>query len=85
MASQKIVTQVIDQMAVEKGEKRNGVYHLIVTTGELMEPLGLKPSVPHHRYIKGLVEMHYRGTTAETLGKGDGSQGFKLHIRIWSK
>lgn len=85
MSSQKKVCRVIDQLALEKGEKRGSMYHLLITTGELMGPLELKPSIPHHRYIKGLVEMNYKGTTAELVGKGDGSQGFKLHIRIWSR
>jgi hypothetical protein len=85
MSSQFKVCPLIDSLALEKGDKRKGVYHLEVTTIELMEPLGLKSSAAHHRYIKGLVEMNYKGTTAETIGRGDGSQGFKLHVRIWSK
>jgi len=85
MVNTKTVYQTLDRLMLERGEKRNNIYHLTITTNELMEEFGLKPSIPHHRYIKGLIEMHYHGTHAETIGKGDGSQGFRLHIKIWSK
>ena len=83
----KLVTilETIYRLALERGEKHGSIYYVTVTTGELIAAFGLKPSLPHHRHIRGLVEMHYRGTTAEALGRGDGSGGFKLHIRIWSK
>lgn len=85
MVSSKTVLGIIDRLVAERGEKKNGVYRLIITTHELMEAFGLKPSIPHHRYIKGIVEMHYHGTRSETIGKGDGSQGFRLSIKVWSK
>ena len=79
------VRDAVDRLAAEQGEKLGKVYHLKKTTGELLEAFGLKPSAPHHRHIKGLIEMHYPGTTAEVLGIGDGTSGFKLHIRIRSR
>lgn len=85
MVTQKQVRETVDRLAVTQGECRDRVYHLDVTTGELIESFGLKPSAPHHRHIKGLVEVHYPGTIAEPVGRGDGSQGFKLHVRIRSK
>ncbi len=85
MVGLKTVLETIDLLAVGRGEKIGNTYHLMVTTGELIESFGLKPSITHHRYIKGIVGMHYSGTTAEALGRGDGSSGFKLHIRIRSK
>ena len=85
MVASATVLATIDRLAAERGEKRGSVYHLTVTTEELMSEFGLKTSATHHRHLKGLVEMHYHGTTAEHIGRGDGSQGFTLHIRIWSK
>ena len=79
------IRESVDRMAAEKGEKLNGVYRLSITTGELIELFGLKPSIPHHRHFMGVIQMHYPGTTAEALGRGDGAQGFKLHIRIRSR
>jgi hypothetical protein len=84
MLNRKVFVEKIDQLAVAKGEKHGKVYHLTVTTGELIEAFGLKPSLPHHRHIKGLVEMHYYGTTSELVGRGDGADGFRLHLRIRS-
>ena len=75
----------MDQLLVERGEYRDKMYRLTVTTGELLKLLDLKPSTPHHRHVKGLVEMHYRGTIAEPIGAGDGANGFNLHIKIRSK
>jgi hypothetical protein len=85
MVTANTVRETVDRLAVEDGEKRGKVYRLTKTTGELIEMFGLKPSAPHHRHIKGIVEMHYPGTIAEVLGRGDGSDGFKLHIKIWSR
>ncbi len=78
-----LLYDIIDRLAVEKGIRKKKVYHLEITTGELMEPLGLKPSIPHHRHVKFLVEANYHGTTVESIGI-NGERGFKLHLRIWS-
>ena len=85
MVASTAVFQTINTLAVEKGDRQGNVYHLTVTTEELMSMFNLKPSIPHHRYVKGLIEMHYPKTTVELVGREDGSQGFKLHIKIWSK
>lgn len=79
------VREAVDRMVAEKGEKLNGVYRLTITTGELIEVFGLKTSIPHHRHFMGVIQMHYPGTTAEPLGRGDGAQGFRLNIRIRSR
>lgn len=75
---------IIDTMAVSRGEKKGNNYHLTTTTEELMPLVGLKPSASHHRYVKTMVERSYPGTSAEALGH-NGSEGFRLHIKIWSK
>ena len=85
MVALRTVLNTVDNLALERGEKQKGVYHVTVTTGELIEAFGLKPSIPHHRHIKSLVETHYSGTLAELVGRGDGANGFKLHIKIRSK
>ncbi len=85
MVTRQALLETVDCLVVEKGEKKGNVYHLTITTGELIKAFGLKPSIPHHRHIQGLVKMHYQQTSIEVLGRGDGSEGFKLHIRIWSK
>jgi len=85
MVTSETVFQTINGLAIEQGNRQGHVYYLTITTGELMSAFSLKPSLPHHRYVKGLVEMHYPGTTAEVVGRGDGAQGFKLYIKIWSK
>ena len=85
MVTARTVRNTVDQLAAEQGERQGKIYHLEKTTGELIEVFGLKPSAPHHRHIKGIIEMHYPGTTAEALGSGDGSSGFKLHIKIRSR
>ena len=79
-----LLLEIIDRLALERGEKNGHRYSVTVTTAELMSPLGLKPSVPHHRYVKGMVETHYPGTRVEPVGL-NGSGGFRLHIKIWSK
>jgi hypothetical protein len=85
MVNQPQVLGTIDRLALKRGEKKGNFYYLTVTTGELLEAFDLKPSLPHHRHVKGLVEMNYHGTTAEGLGRGDGSDGFKLYIKIRSR
>ena len=85
MVTRQTLLDTIDRLLATNGEKEGRVYHLTITTGELIELFGLKPSLPHHRHIQGLVKMHYPETSVGTLGRGDGSDGFKLHIRIWSK
>jgi hypothetical protein len=85
MVQLKTVLETVDLLALEKGEKKNGYYRVKITTGELLKAFNLKPSTPHHRHIKAVVETHYSGTTAEAMGYGDGSSGFILHIKIWSK
>lgn len=75
---------IIDKWALEKGQKKNKLYLLKVTTTEIMLALDLKPSPPQHRYVKTMVETHYPGTKAEALGR-NGEIGFILHIKIWSK
>ncbi len=85
MVQLRTILETIDRLALERGKRQDSIYYLTVTTGELLDAFGLKPSIPHHNHIRGLVQMHYHGTTAEGLGRGDGSGGFKLHIKIWSK
>ena len=85
MVQLKTVLETVDLLALEKGEKRGGYYRVVITTEELLKAFNLKPSLPHHRHIKALVELHYSGTTVEALGYGDGSSGFRLHIKIRSK
>ncbi len=85
MVTAATIRETVDHMVAEKGKKLNGVYRLAITTGELIELFELQPSIPHHRHFMGIIQMHYPGTTAEALGRGDGAQGFKLHIRIRSR
>jgi hypothetical protein len=85
MVQLKTILETVDLLALEKGEKSNGYYRVTVTTGELLKAFNLKPSLPHHRHIKAIVEMQYSGTTAKALGYGDGSSGFILNIKIRSK
>lgn len=82
MAGVKIL-EIIDKLALEKGEKRAGVYHLTLTTGDLMEPLDIKPSIIHHHHVKTLVSTYYK-TISEPVDQ-TGKNGFKLYIKIWSR
>jgi hypothetical protein len=85
MVTRQTLLETVDRLLVEKGEKRGNIYHLTITTGELITAFGLKPSTPHHRHIQGLVKMAYPQSSVEVLGRGDGSDGFKLHIKVWSR
>lgn len=78
------VLEIVDRLALERGEKSNGFYRLTLTTEELMEPLGIKPSVAHHRYVRNAILTYYQVVSTELIGRDD-SQGFKLHIKIRSK
>jgi hypothetical protein len=75
---------LIDKLAVERGERHGKVFHLKISTNELVGLLGMKSNASTHRSIKAFVEMHYPGTKVEPLGF-DAAGGFRLHIKIWSK
>jgi hypothetical protein len=75
---------LIDKLAVERGERRGKVFHLKISTNELLVLLAMQPNASTHRTVKALVETHYPGTKVEALSY-DASGGFRLYIKIWSK
>jgi len=71
----------VDKLLLEKGEKKNGYWRATLTTGEIIKELNKIDHTSHHRNIKAMVEMHYPGTRAESIGV-NGAQGWKLYIRV---
>ena len=73
--------KTIDTLLLESGEKKGNYWCGTLTTGEIIAELNKIDERSHHRNIKSMVEMHYPGTRAESLGVS-GARGWKLYIKV---
>jgi len=71
----------IDKLIAEKGEKQGDYYHALLTSKEILEHLGKPVVVVNHRYVRGVVERMYRGSTFESIGV-NGQYGWKFRIKV---
>ena len=73
--------KAIDDLIVEKGEKKNSYYRATVTSLEILQRIGAVVTVPNHRNVLKVVQRQYPDSVAETAVEG----GWVFHIKIRSK
>lgn len=73
--------ETVDKLLLEKGKKKGNYWHGILTTGDIIKELNKVNQTSHHRNIKTMVELHYPGTHAESIGV-NGARGWKLCIKV---
>jgi len=73
--------ETIDTLLIRNGEKKGNHWCGTVTTGEIIAELNKVDETSHHRNIKAMVEIHYPGTRAESMGVS-GARGWKLYIKV---
>ena len=73
--------ETIDALLIRSGEKKGNHWCGMLTTGEIIAELNKIDETSHHRNIKAMVEMHYPGTRAESMGVS-GARGWKLYIKV---
>lgn len=76
--------QIINELVVEKGKKRNGYYLATITSKEVLERAEAVITQAHHRQVRGIVDMHYPRTQQEANGP-NAQNGWVFHMRIRSK
>ena len=73
--------KAIDELIVEKGEKKDKYYRAVLTTKEILQKIGLVITAPNHQNVRRVVEMQYPDSKFEAIGY-NAQDGWRLHIII---
>lgn len=75
------VRKAIDQLTLEKGEKRGSIWHGSFSVKDVLEKAGLKNTPDHQRYVVYILNQWYPGTI---IGPGQADNGGFIKIKIRS-
>lgn len=73
--------QIVNEMVVERSEKRSGYYRATITSKEVLERAEAVITQANHRNVRRMIEMHYPNTQQEA----NGQNGWVFHMNIRSK
>jgi len=75
-------TKVIEEMLVQRGQKKGYYFVGDLTTKEILESMDLPVVKVNHNRVVQVVRAHYPKSSFENFSEGN---GFVLHIRIRTK
>jgi len=75
-------TKVIEEMLVERGQKKGYYFVGDLTTKEILESMDLPVVKVNHNRVVQVVRTHYPKSSFENFSE---KNGFVLHVRIRTK